>query len=665
MPSRDSRMRIVIEVQNNATGEMQKVTGELRSLGNATKDAGGKNQTFMQSLGSLKTSAVAAGAAIAGAAMVIKKAWDFAQEGATISRLEESTTSLAESMGGNMSRIVASIRAASSGTVSDYGIMQAAGRAMMLGLGADADKLANLMQVAMFRGRAMGLSSEQAFSDIVTGVGRLSPLILDNLGIVLDADKTYTEYAASIGKTADALSSAEKRQALLNRVLAEGNKMMSEAGGLADDTATAYERLSAAWENAGNRMKQNLGEAFAPAAGRLADMIDPLVTLQEQYGGLGKKVLDQSLYYDQYRASAIHAAEAAGLMVDEQGQLYKVLVSGSGVTKQVIDANYLIGRQYYNMRQNQGAAIQNDPMTERLTRERATRSEQSRPYAVDPKITRSMGSLSFAQRSVAFSASETTRKMTELQLFMQGPVKQADDAYISRAKQLQAQLTETGKKLELLRKQPWKKEELAETEQQYAGIKTQIADNAKEHELASKKVIFDLAQQRMAQDGLTQAEADALAKMAEKFGLIDEHTAQLWADVKQPVDEMSQGKTTADKWLDTMEKLATSWTLRVYYETYGEAPWAGQNPKPNIWTKDHWDKTAPDEEGFATGGSFIVPGTGGIDSQSVRFRATPGEQVTVTSPGKRNGSSGVTLKNYGTIIVGGFSEFDNYGDGLE
>lgn len=39
--------------------------------------------------------------------------------------------------------------------------------------------------------------------------------------------------------------------------------------------------------------------------------------------------------------------------------------------------------------------------------------------------------------------------------------------------------------------------------------------------------------------------------------------------------------------------------------------------------------------GFATGGQFTVGGQGGVDSQTVAFRATPGEQVTVTPPGQR------------------------------
>ena len=38
--------------------------------------------------------------------------------------------------------------------------------------------------------------------------------------------------------------------------------------------------------------------------------------------------------------------------------------------------------------------------------------------------------------------------------------------------------------------------------------------------------------------------------------------------------------------------------------------------------------------GFATGGAFTVPGSGGTDSSLVRFRATPGERVTVNRPGQ-------------------------------
>jgi tape measure domain-containing protein len=46
--------------------------------------------------------------------------------------------------------------------------------------------------------------------------------------------------------------------------------------------------------------------------------------------------------------------------------------------------------------------------------------------------------------------------------------------------------------------------------------------------------------------------------------------------------------------------------------------------------------------GFLTGGSFTVPGSGGADSQTVAFRASPGERVTVATPTQvRKGTNAV------------------------
>lgn len=47
--------------------------------------------------------------------------------------------------------------------------------------------------------------------------------------------------------------------------------------------------------------------------------------------------------------------------------------------------------------------------------------------------------------------------------------------------------------------------------------------------------------------------------------------------------------------------------------------------------------------GFASGGSFTVGGSGGIDSQLVAFNATPGEHVSVSKNGSSSGASGVNV----------------------
>jgi len=50
--------------------------------------------------------------------------------------------------------------------------------------------------------------------------------------------------------------------------------------------------------------------------------------------------------------------------------------------------------------------------------------------------------------------------------------------------------------------------------------------------------------------------------------------------------------------------------------------------------------------GFATGGDFTVGGGGGTDSQLVAFRATPGERVSVRTPGQADGGGQVFNFNY-------------------
>jgi len=135
--------------------------------------------------------------------------------------------------------------------------MAAATRAAMLNVADDADTLAGLVEVAARRGRDLGMSTADAFGDIVTGIGRLSPMILDNLGIVMDAEGTYAAYAAAIGKTADALSDVEKRQALVERVLQEAT---GEPGEL--DMAGKLEAQAAATENFRRELGLLVGEMW-------------------------------------------------------------------------------------------------------------------------------------------------------------------------------------------------------------------------------------------------------------------------------------------------------------------------------------------------------------------------------------------------------------------
>lgn len=149
---------------------------------------------------------------------------------------------------------------ASRGTVADADLMTSANKAMALGVGQNTQQVADLLSIARQKGKDFGEDTSQAFNDIVTGLGRLSPRILDNLGIILDENQIYIEYAKSIGVATGKLSDQEKRQALVNELLRTNSDLVAKNAqaqvSAADQVAQAQAQLQTA--------KTQLGQDILP-----------------------------------------------------------------------------------------------------------------------------------------------------------------------------------------------------------------------------------------------------------------------------------------------------------------------------------------------------------------------------------------------------------------
>jgi hypothetical protein len=179
-------------------------------------------------------------------------------------QLKHHSATLAAGVGQSSDEILDSLRATSDGTISDYDLMLSANRgAMMLGVADTAEEMSSLLDIARRRGQAMGLTTQQAFNDIVTGLGRGSALILDNLGIVIDLEEAYESYAAQMGKTANQLTDVEKKQAMVNRVMRETMNTGAEI------VASPFERMDTALSN----LKVSMGELFSPAVTAAAEAL--------------------------------------------------------------------------------------------------------------------------------------------------------------------------------------------------------------------------------------------------------------------------------------------------------------------------------------------------------------------------------------------------------
>jgi hypothetical protein len=148
--------------------------------------------------------------------------------------------------------------------------------AQLLGVANSAEEFATLMAIARDRAQQMGTTTAQAFNDLVTGLGRGSPMILDNLGITISVTEANKAYAAQLGKNVSALTEAEQKQALINAVLQQGKETLDKTGGAAESNAGKFERFGTAIENLKNRAGGVLANIFAPVADAGADVIGVL-----------------------------------------------------------------------------------------------------------------------------------------------------------------------------------------------------------------------------------------------------------------------------------------------------------------------------------------------------------------------------------------------------
>lgn len=226
-------------------------------LDDATKKTGGLTNNFNGMIGKL----AAAGALYAAGTWAKDFAVDSYNAAAAAERLGNATDNLGKRFGVSGQQITESIQKASGGTISQVDAMKSANQAMLLGVVESEDQFAKLAEMAVVLGRAMGQDAGKSIEDISVGIGRQSKLILDNLGIVVDTDKVYQDYAASISKTADALTDQEKKTAFTNAVMEQGAKKAAELGGVIDDTAAKTEKLTSSWSDFQVEFGKLLGDA--------------------------------------------------------------------------------------------------------------------------------------------------------------------------------------------------------------------------------------------------------------------------------------------------------------------------------------------------------------------------------------------------------------------
>jgi len=149
--------------------------------------------------------------------------------------------SLTASVGGDSNKILQSMRKASRGMVSDLDLMQTTSEAIKL-MGEDVvQQLPKMAEIARAAARSSGEDVTKMLNDLVTATGRQSVQILDNIGISsATASKYMDQYAATLGKTRQQMTDAERKAAFFHAAMKAGQEIIDASGA---DLLTWGERI--------------------------------------------------------------------------------------------------------------------------------------------------------------------------------------------------------------------------------------------------------------------------------------------------------------------------------------------------------------------------------------------------------------------------------------
>jgi len=192
------------------------------------------------------------------AAFSIQAIGNFAKESMRLANEMEGVSAAFDRIGDQ--KALEKMREATKGTVTDLELMRRSVMASNFGISQSA--LPKLFEFATKRAQETGQSVDYLVDSIVTGLGRKSPLILDNLGI------TTIQLQEALGGTAMAAASVGELTEAAAKV---ATKELEAMGEITETNAIRLEQLATQWAN----LKTDIGKGVSTL---WLESVDALVT---------------------------------------------------------------------------------------------------------------------------------------------------------------------------------------------------------------------------------------------------------------------------------------------------------------------------------------------------------------------------------------------------
>ena len=248
--------RKFISTQGQATNAVEKTSKGLFGLGhsarNGTAELGGMGGAFSVLRSKLLLFNFAMG-------LGIRQVGKLVAEASKVNAMRTAFATLSGASDG-LTISLKKITEATNGTMSEFNLFQQANNAMILGVTKNSDEMAEMFDMAQRLGRALGRDTRSSIESFVTGVGRQSRLMLDNIGLIVKSEVAYKAFASQVGKTTDELNEMEQKQAFLNAALVAGEIALRGIGTESLSSADKLQQMSAEL----TEVRQRIGDELLP-----------------------------------------------------------------------------------------------------------------------------------------------------------------------------------------------------------------------------------------------------------------------------------------------------------------------------------------------------------------------------------------------------------------
>lgn len=274
----DYSLKILVEAEDRASSALGRVHQALGDLMHPVR------QLSTVAFAGLTSGLATLGSAATAAGTTLTK---LAIDAAPLQSISEAFAANVARMGKSSDEMLAALQRSSAGMVSQRDLMLTLNRATTL-VGDDfAQRLPEAMQLLSKQAAATGVDMDYMLDSLVVGVGRLSPMILDNLGIQVSLGEATKRAAQMFGVEAESLSKTQVQAGMMDVVLEKLTKSTASLPSVSGTAAQGLAALRARFQD----VKDQVGFALLPTLSRVLEVfgefvdryLPPLLSLFETY----------------------------------------------------------------------------------------------------------------------------------------------------------------------------------------------------------------------------------------------------------------------------------------------------------------------------------------------------------------------------------------------